>query len=1105
MTNNCVPAQEQAVSAHLDNDSLRTAKIRPLLKRFCFECHADDLTEADVDLKVFETADDIRADIGTWMKVRAILNSHQMPPKEADQPNDVQRDVMQSWVNRFLQREAEANAGDPGPVLMRRLNNEEYNYAVRDLTGVESLNPTREFPVDGAAGEGFINSGEAQPMSPSLVTKYLDAAREIASHAVLTQSGVTFSPHVTRRDWTDERVAAIQQFYDRFTEPSDVPVEVGGTGRVPNEGGTIPLEEYFAAAVEEYHAISNGDTTLEVVAERRSLNRKHLGSLWQMLSGSDDVSLLLRQVRQRWRAAVDRDKAGEDLTQFVTAWQNELFKYNVIGHIGRDGKFQPWLDSRDPVTVQREFRIALPEDPNEDVAIYLAAADAEAGTDRNNGDYVLWRNPRLVEEGRADIPLSKLNALQQRLAELQREALLRTADYLEGVAELQAGDSETTSEVIAECAARHELNAKLLQAWASRLGVGPSQSLVVSGLFEKTEIHGDYEFIRSWGTGETPSIGANSSDQEVRVPGIARPNSVFAHPSPTLYVAAGWRSPIDAEMKITAHIADAHPECGDGQEWFLQHRTESQVTNLWEGKSGKAGSASMEPKTVRVRRGELISFILGPGTNYYCDLTELGLTITEVNGERREWDLAADVSPDILAANPHADRLGNADVWHFYKGEMKSVREPGNAQEGVPIGSLLELWLAEEDRAEKQMLAEQIADLVSGDGPSDTDSADGELYRQIHGLTYSTHSIDELLADVARDERFGTHPFEVDADSDDDNPVSETDLIVKAPNLVKFNITSRLAAGRTFVTDAVLDPRAGREGSVRVEASLSPTDPLAIGVNSPVLVNDGSAARERMLSAFADFRQLFPAQLCYRRIVPVDEVVTLTLFYRQDDELQRLMLTDEDVRELNEKWDELLFVAQEPLKYEVAFEQIREFATQDRPDLVKIWDPLKPSVIARANQFRKRLEETEPHHVEAVLQFAARAWRRPLNSDEDAELRELYRTLRSNDLSHDDSIRLLITRVLTSPTFLYRRETPGTGDSPQPVSSVELASRLSFFLWSSTPDDELMAAALSGSLAVPESAAKSLPTHVKGFPRAATGRAVRLSMAAPARLRPERR
>jgi hypothetical protein len=57
-----------------------------------------------------------------------------------------------------------------------------------------------------------------------------------------------------------------------------------------------------------------------------------------------------------------------------------------------------------------------------------------------------------------------------------------------------------------------------------------------------------------------------------------------------------------------------------------------------------------------------------------------------------------------------------------------------------------------------------------------------------------------------------------------------------------------------------------------------------------------------------------------------------------------------------------------------------------------------------------------------------------------------------------------MARVLTSPAFLYKLEQPGAGDNAAPVSDLELASRLSYFLWSSIPDDELRRAAQTGAL-----------------------------------------
>jgi hypothetical protein len=102
-----------------------------------------------------------------------------------------------------------------------------------------------------------------------------------------------------------------------------------------------------------------------------------------------------------------------------------------------------------------------------------------------------------------------------------------------------------------------------------------------------------------------------------------------------------------------------------------------------------------------------------------------------------------------------------------------------------------------------------------------------------------------------------------------------------------------------------------------------------------------------------------------------------------------------------------------------------------------------------------------------LADFARRAYRRPVA---DAEVDRLLRVVelgRKNGESFERSIGLAVQAVLVSPNFLFRVELdPRTGDAAaaHPVNDFELASRLSYFLWSSMPDDELFAAAASGAL-----------------------------------------
>jgi hypothetical protein len=150
------------------------------------------------------------------------------------------------------------------------------------------------------------------------------------------------------------------------------------------------------------------------------------------------------------------------------------------------------------------------------------------------------------------------------------------------------------------------------------------------------------------------------------------------------------------------------------------------------------------------------------------------------------------------------------------------------------------------------------------------------------------------------------------------------------------------------------------------------------------------------------------------------------------------------------------------------YEQIMGYISQDRSDLGKSFAVMREPLEARATAFRKRLLDAEPLHKAQLLDFAARAYRRPLRPEETRELNELYAELRRDDLPHDQSIALVLARVLVAPAFLYKAESPAPGAGPQLVSDAELATRLSYFLWSSLPDAELSQTAAAGRLHEPE-------------------------------------
>jgi len=1067
-----------AASASYGNEPFGQV-IQPLLREYCLTCHSTADKKGELDLERFQSIEQVKQHPAVWQAVLEQLAHNEMPPKDKRQPTAEQKRAIAAWVQATLDEVSLASAGDPGPVVLRRLSHAEYTYTLHDLTGVATLDPTREFPIDGAAGEGFTNAGAALVMSPSLLTKYLDAAKEVAEHAVLLPDGIRFSPHTSPRDWTDESLIKIREFYARYSSSGGATaVNLQGIKFDTNSGGRLPVEKYVAALLKERASLLVGKKQLGEVAQANSLNEKYLTRLWNALN-SRDTSLLLKDIQKLFHDAKPDDATA--VIRAIEAWQQSLWRFTSVGHIGKLSGPKSWQEGVTPLVSRHEMRLKLaaPADGG-DVTVYLATSDAGDGHEH---DFAVWENARLVSPGRVDLPLRNIRAAIQTLSQ-QRDAIVASSvKCLAAAAEADTVDERID---VATLARKHDVEPTLLAAWLDYLGIGTSGEVKLEPLLSK-KMSGtpDYNFIQGWTGADALSVLANSSDASVRIPGHMNAHGVAVHPAPKFAVVTAWRSPAACTLRIDGSVQDAHPECGNGFTWALELRRGHRRDRLAGGVSNGATVANISGiENVRVFAGDVVALVIGPREgNHVCDLTAVDLSLHD---GQREWNLAKDISPNILAGNPHADGYGNKDVWHFLS--EPAVAEPAAA---IPTGSLLAEWRKSTQPAERLRLAAQVQQLLDRTLESlAADSPDRELHRQLLAfngpLLSATLGSLNVTADTDASSPYGLNP-NVFGKHPRGESVEPFNLCVQAPSVIEVRLPASLAAGAEIVATGRLHPGSSLEGSVQMQ--LLATKPeqssgivagqavntvangqwsdnnLRTNYRSPIIVGDSSHARRRFEKTFDDFRQLFPAVLCYTKIVPVDEVVTLTLFYREDDHLKRLMLDDTQAATLDRLWDELAFVSESPLKQVDAFEQLYQFATQDANP--SAFEPLREPIMKQAAAFKKRLIDVEPRHVQAVLDFAALAWRRPLTIAEQSELQTLYSKLRQQQLSHEMAVRMLLGRVLVSPAFLYRGEVAAAGAKASPVNDWELATRLSYFLWSSAPDAELRALAASGRLQDP--------------------------------------
>ena len=192
----------------------------------------------------------------------------------------------------------------------------------------------------------------------------------------------------------------------------------------------------------------------------------------------------------------------------------------------------------------------------------------------------------------------------------------------------------------------------------------PGTFEIESLLTQKTENSGKYDFIKGWYGADSLSVIANSSGQTVRVPGTAKAHGVAVHPSPMRRVIIGWRSLVAGTLRVEGAVQRVHADCGNGVDWTVELQHGATRRLLASGTAQSAKEVKFGPfVNLAVEPGDMLAVSIGPrGGNHSCDLTTVDLNVSD---GKRAWNLARDVSPDILAGNPHADRLGNAGVWYF--------------------------------------------------------------------------------------------------------------------------------------------------------------------------------------------------------------------------------------------------------------------------------------------------------------------------------------------------------------------------------------------------------------------------------------------------------
>jgi hypothetical protein len=301
------------------------------------------------------------------------------------------------------------------------------------------------------------------------------------------------------------------------------------------------------------------------------------------------------------------------------------------------------------------------------------------------------------------------------------------------------------------------------------------------------------------------------------------------------------------------------------------------------------------------------------------------------------------------------------------------------------------------------------------------------------------------------------------------------------------------AAGLLFQADATVGP--DHDQVIRITFSNRPDGPPP-GIPIHALIGDmKSAGYKRFRAGVDELVSLLPPRSNLEATpadkdpppLPFDPTYNTpehdafdnnVKYVREDSFLKENILDDATRTKLNDAWsdlftsfdyhDQYLQLLAEHFKLTLKSKKIADLTAADveamPAEARQYVRPIRAQYLAAV----AAEAAAKPRHVEDCLTFASKAWRRPLTEAEKQGLRAFYAKTMASEHDHTKAVRAVIARVLIAPEFLYRIEQPVSSAVVKPLCSWELASRMSFFLWSSIPDEELRRAAAAGDLNDPQ-------------------------------------
>lgn len=252
------PAQLLADEPKADLEQFRKA-VEPMLKRACVSCHGPEKQKGKFRVDTLDPDLLKGEDVNWWLEVFDVISNGEMPPEDAEVPlKDTERAAVIDWLSGEIQQASRVARAAKGRSSFRRLTRYEYDYALRDLLGLDHSLVDR-LPPETASEDGFKNSSELLQMSSMQFQTYRAIGLKALRRAIVVGEQPRPVKYVLPLEKLFEQTSASQKAkvfrrddpkYANHRRRSHLLNRETGVG-VPFSGGMYrPLDDAAAAQVQ---------------------------------------------------------------------------------------------------------------------------------------------------------------------------------------------------------------------------------------------------------------------------------------------------------------------------------------------------------------------------------------------------------------------------------------------------------------------------------------------------------------------------------------------------------------------------------------------------------------------------------------------------------------------------------------------------------------------------------------------------------------------------------------------------------------------------------------------------------------------------------------